>query len=64
MWKHYYALLPKDYSNFPAFYSDDEWNLFENNEFMNRFRKNRIKKEKDDYNYLVKNVAEFGSKYT
>jgi histone-lysine N-methyltransferase SETD3 len=49
-WKYYLDILPKDYSNFPIFYTEEELKLLEGSPFLNTIldKKEDIKKDYDD----------------
>ena len=46
-WKFYFDLLPKDFSNFPIFYTDNELNYLKGSPFLNQIldKKSDIKKD-------------------
>ena len=46
-WKFYFDLLPKDFSNFPIFYTDNELNFLKGSPFLNQIldKKSDIKKD-------------------
>ena len=57
-YKYYFDLLPKDFSNFPIFYTKDELNLLKGSPFLNQ-----ISSKKDDikydYNKLCEHLSDF-----
>lgn len=61
-WKCYLDILPKDYSNFPIFYTEEELTLLEGSPFLNMIldKKEDIKKDYDD---ICLRIPEF-TKYT
>jgi histone-lysine N-methyltransferase SETD3 len=62
-WKHYIDILPKDYSNFPIFFSDEELGLLAGSPFL----MNILEKKEDirkDYERICKEIPEFVEQYT
>jgi histone-lysine N-methyltransferase SETD3 len=57
-WKHYIDILPKDYTNFPIFFTDEELKLFTGSPFL----ANIFEKRDDirrDYEHICKRISEF-----
>ena len=57
-WKYYLDIIPKDYTNFPIFYTEDELKLLEGSPFLNTIieKKEDIKK---DYENICNKIPEF-----
>jgi histone-lysine N-methyltransferase SETD3 len=62
-WKHYIDILPKGYSNFPIFFSDEELCLLAGSHFLMNIleKKEGIRK---DYERICKEIPEFVEQYT
>jgi histone-lysine N-methyltransferase SETD3 len=61
-WKHYIDILPKDYSNFPIFYTDEELELLKGSPFQINILDKREDMKKD-YELICAKIPEF-EKYT
>lgn len=59
-WKHYLDILPKDYSSFPIFYTDEELSLLDGSPFKQQIleKKEDIKK---DYEIICGYIPEFSN---
>ena len=57
-YKYYFDLLPKDYSNFPIFYTQNELQYLTGSPFMNLIINKKIDMEMD-YNKLCENIDNF-----
>ena len=58
-WVDYLALLPKDWSNFPLFYTDEEMALLHDSEFMIDSIAKEKSIQRETYNFLADNVPDF-----
>ena len=58
IYKYYFDLLPKDYSNFPIFYTQNELQYLTGSPFMNLIINKKIDMEMD-YNKLCENIDNF-----
>jgi len=52
-WNNYIEILPKDYSNFPVFFNEEELKLLEGSPFLLQI-KNKIKDIRADYDAILK----------
>jgi histone-lysine N-methyltransferase SETD3 len=57
-WKHYIDILPKDYTNFPIFFTDDELGLLTGSPFLLSVLEKREDIRKD-YEHVCKRIPEF-----
>ena len=57
-YKYYFDLLPKDYSNFPIFYTNKELEYLKGSPFLSQIREKK-KDMKNDYNKLCEHLPDF-----
>lgn len=62
-WKYYFDILPKDYSNFPIFYKEEELNLLKGSPFLSTIleKKEEIKK---DYEKICDLIQDFRTQHS
>ena len=58
MWAEYIDILPKNYSNFPIFFTDDEKILLKGSAFLDQIEE-KIEDIKADYDLICKEVPEY-----
>jgi histone-lysine N-methyltransferase SETD3 len=59
-WKSYFEILPKDYTNFPIFFDEEELNLLKGSPFLNTILEKKEDIEKD-YKRICELVTGFSS---
>ena len=57
-WKFYFDLLPKDFSNFPIFYTDKEMEYLKGSPFLNQIYEKKIEL-KLDYERICEHIPQF-----
>ena len=57
-WQYYIDILPKNYSNFPIFFTDEEKKQLEGSPFLDQIEE-KIMDIKSDYDLICKEVPEF-----
>ena len=63
VWRDYIALLPKDWSSLPLFYSEDELEWLKGSETFQEILLDK-KNLKADYSMIAKNIPEFSYEYS
>ena len=57
------AVLPDDYSEYPIFWTDEEWKYIEGSSFSS-FIKEEKRKLKNDYDLISKSIPFFSTKFS
>ena len=62
-WIHYLDVIPDDYSEYPMFYTEEEWKWLEGSSFVQNLNQYRANIEYD-YKLAEKNIPGFSTEYS